>query len=59
MDYQTFLKKVVEQMPSNVFDSFVFIDEIDEKTGECINYKIVGISNEGSNDALYIHIAKD
>lgn len=59
MDYQTFLKKIVEQMPSNVFDSFVYINEMDEEAEECISYKIVGISNEGNNDTLHIYITKD
>ena len=58
MDYQTFLQKIVAEMPSHVFNSSVYICELNKKTEECIDYKIVDITNEGNNDSLHIYIEK-
>ena len=58
MDYQTFLQKVIAEMPSRVYDSSVYISEVNEKTGDVESYRIVEITNEGNNDSLHIYIEK-
>jgi len=58
MDYQTFLQKVIAEMPSHVFDSSVYVCELNKETEECIDYKIVDITNESNNDAVFIYIKR-
>ena len=54
MDYQTFLQKVIAEMPSRVYDSSIYISEVNEETGDVESYRIIDITNEGNNDSLHI-----
>lgn len=57
MDAREFLKTIIENMPSRGLDNVdIYIDEIIDD--DCISYKIVDISNSGSNDGLFIRIEK-
>lgn len=58
MDYQMFLQKIVAEMPSNVYDSSIYISEVNKETGNVESYRIVDITNEGNNDSLHIYIEK-
>jgi len=57
MDAREFLEAIIKNMPSRGLDNVdVYIDEETEEDPIC--YEIVSISNNGSNDALYITIKK-
>ena len=57
MDARELLKEIIENMPSRGLDNVdVYIEEETEEDPIC--YKITNISNDGTNDGLFITIKK-
>ena len=56
MYWKDFLKAIIDEMPSRD-DTHIYIHERkDDDEVDC--YKIINISNEGSNDSISINIKK-
>ena len=57
MDARDFFEAIIKNMPSRGFDYVeVYVHEETEEDPIC--YEIIDISNDGSNDGLYITIKK-
>ena len=50
------LKAIIDALPSRLYDSQVYINMYPEDESDPINFEIVSISDEGSNDGLFITI---
>lgn len=57
MDARDFFEAIIKNMPSRGLDNVeVYVEEETEEDPIC--YEITDISNDGSNDGLYITIKK-
>ena len=52
------LKAIVDALPSRIYDSRVYVNMYPEGEEDPINFEIISVSDEGSNDGLFITIKK-
>ena len=58
MTARELFQKLIEEMPSRGLDAVDIYIHTENNEGELDCFKIKNISNEGTNDAIFIHIEK-